>query len=211
MSTVKYTDCFNEVLPELPGVPTALAENAIRNAVIDFCQKSTVWRHWPDPQTVTVGVNTYDLEPPAGADVASIVDLSVDGDPCTPASEDDLKAVDPTWRTNTGTVKHYMQQDTTTVVLVKVPDSTYTNGLQMTLALAPRRNSASFPAWIWTKYYEGIAAGTKAKLMRMPKKPWTDKDAADDYQRIFDAAAAGASADAARSLTRAAIRTSSQH
>lgn len=211
MSTTKYTDCFNEVLPELPGVPTALAENAIRNAVIDFCQKSCVWRHWPDPQTITAGSSTYDLDPPAGADVVQVIDMTVDGDPCTPASEDDLKAADPTWRTTTGTVKNYMQQDTTAVVLVKVPDSTYTNGLEMTLALAPRRNSASFPAWLWTKYYEGIAAGAKAKLLRMPKKPWTDQQTALYYQEIFDAAAAGASADAARSLTRASIRTSSQH
>jgi hypothetical protein len=211
MISTKYTDCFNDVLPELPGVPPALAEYAIRNSVIEFCQRSTVWRVAADSQDVEAGNNTYDLEPPVGADVVDIIVLSVNGAPCDPVSEDALKAANPTWRTSGGTISAFMQQDTTSVVLARVPSETYVNGLEMTLALAPRRNSTSFPAWIWAKYFEGISAGAKAKLMRMPKKPWSDQQTALYYQSIFDAAAAGASADAARSLTRAAIRTTSHH
>jgi hypothetical protein len=208
MNTIKYTDCFNEVLPEMPGVSTAMAENAIRNAVIEFCKRSGVWRHWADPQNVVAGVSTYDLEPAPQSDVASIVVLKVDDEKCNPASEDHLEG---NWQTERGTVDRYMQQDMTSVTLVKVPDLNISRGLTMTLSLMPRRASASFPAWIWNQYYEGIAQGAKAKLMAMPKKPWTDQKTALYYQLKFDSAIAGATADAARSLTRAALRTATQH
>jgi hypothetical protein len=89
MSNTKYTDLFNEVLPELPGVGTALVENAIRNAVIKFCADSWCWKHYPDAQSVVAAQSDYDLEAPVGADVAAVMRFTLDGAPLDPLQSDD--------------------------------------------------------------------------------------------------------------------------
>lgn len=209
----KYTDLFNDVLPDVPGVGLDLAQNAIMNVVIDFCNASNVWRVFADPQDVIAGQSTYDLEPPSGADVAQLMALSIAGHrtPITAISEDMLLTLDPDWQSQTGRPRNYLAQDTETVILYPVPDCTETAALRMTLSLQPRRTSQFFPSWIWTQYYAPLIAGAKANLLAMPKKPWSDPKLAMYHQSIYDAGVAQALADSTRSIVRTTLRTTSFH
>jgi hypothetical protein len=208
MANVKYSDMLDEVMPAVPGVPQLLAVNAVRNSAIKFCRRSTIWRYWPDPQTIIAGVNFYDFDTPSDTEVAEVMLLKVDGTHIDPSSEDDLP---DDWNTKTGPPDKFMQQDTTGVYLTPVPDGKIANGLTMSVALAPKRSSSSLPDWIWSRYFEAIAAGAKADLMAIPEKPWTNPNASVYFQGIFDTAVAGAQRDANSGMTRAVVRTTSQH
>lgn len=210
----KFTDLFNDVLPDVPGIGLDLAENAIMNVVIDFCNSSNIWRVFADPQDITVGENTYDFEPPGGADVAQLMALSVVGcrTPITPVTEDLLMQIDPDWQSRIGDeVKHYLAQDTDSVILYPIPACTRTAALRMTLSLQPSRRSTSFPSWIWSQYYATLIAGAKANMFAMAKKPWSDPKLAAYHQSIYEAGVAQASADSSRSVVRSQLRTTSQH
>lgn len=209
----KYTDLFNDVLPDVPGVGLDLAQNAIMNVVIDFCNGSNIWRVFADPQDIIATQNTYDLEPPSGADVAQLMNLSIVGQrtPITAITEDRLLAIDPDWQSQTGRVRHYLAQDTETVILYPIPDCSATAALRMTLSLQPRRTSQFFPSWIWSQYYATLIAGAKANLLAMPKKPWSDPKLAMYHQIIYEAGVAQALADSTRSIVRTTLRTTSQH
>src|SRR5471032_2035127 len=88
MSTTKFEDLYDEVMPEIPGAPLPLALNAIRNSVIAFCNGSTVWRTWLDPIDVVANVNTYDVIVDSGTDLVQLQSLKFDGRKLTARDED---------------------------------------------------------------------------------------------------------------------------
>ncbi|MCK4826181.1 hypothetical protein KA005_61125, partial [bacterium] len=61
MANVNFEDYLQEVLIEINGCPSKVATNAIRNAVIEFCQKARVWRETLDPINVKANTAVYDL------------------------------------------------------------------------------------------------------------------------------------------------------
>lgn len=207
----KYTDLFDEVLPEVPGVPQDLAANAIRNTVIEFCQGSWCWRYIMDPAPVLAGLNTYELDPPPGAEVAQVLLVSVDGKEIHPIGQSDLVARLPLWATERGEVKYFLTDDPAQVILAPVPVRKIAGGLVVTAALQPTRASTTFPTWIWSRYFDALADGAKARLLAMPKKPWTSPELFTLYRGRFDAAMGGAKAESQRGLTRAPQRTTSYH
>lgn len=201
--TTKYTDLFNDVLPQVPGCSTDLAEYAIKGAVIEFCKDSWVWKHYPDRQTMTSGESEYALEAPAGADVTATISVALDGTPIDPITREAAEA--------DSTLSGYVQDEVDTIVLVPTPDETIVNGLSFVLALQPRRASSAFPSWIDIKYRDALAAGARARLKAMPNKPWSDAKGAEADRKIFDDEKANARALGVSALTRAPTRTTSYH
>lgn len=212
MATFPYTDLLDDVLPHLaadPSDPVTLA--AIKRAAIEFCRKSWVWHHLPDPQNLRAGTAEYDLDPPAGADIATVIDVQVGNVPLTPKSIAWLNANLPGWRTTAATSKHYTQVDTDQVILAPLPADNLTQGLLMTVALQPSQSATGLPKWLATQYLYAIADGAIARLMLMPGKPWTDLPNGADHRARFEAAFNDAREAAVSALGRAAVRTTSQH
>lgn len=207
----KYTDVFDEVLPEVPGASPELAVNEIRNAIIEFCQGSWCWRYTMDPAPVLAGLNGYELDPPPGAEVAQALIVSVEGKPLDPKGQGDLVALCPDWATRRDTPKWYLTDDPAQLTLAPVPDRKIPGGLVVTVALQPTRASTSFPTWIWSRYFRALSAGAKAELMAMPKKPWTSPELYSLYRGRFEAAMASAKVESQQSLSRAPMRTTSYH
>jgi hypothetical protein len=211
MSTTKFEDLYNEVMPELPGAPLPLVLNAIRNSVIAFCNGSTVWREWLDPIDVVAGQNTYAIETDSGTDLVQLQSLKFDGRKLTPRDEDWLDNWNPRWRTELRVPEHYMMQDQDNVILAGVPQFGLVGGLLLSVSLQPSRTAKTFPGWIYSQYWEGIADGVKARMMVMPGKPWSSTQLSQMYQGKFDAETAGARADASRSLVRSRSTSRSTH
>ena len=212
MATTKYSDLLDDVLPTLGADPSdPVTEHAIRQSVIDFCAGSWVWKHVPDPITVTAGESVYDIELPSATDVAVVMAVALDGEPLGVRSVEWLDANMPDWRTTRGTPKYFTQLDMEQMVLALVPESTIPNGLTMTLALQPSRASTGFPGWIANQHIEALADGAISRLMLMPNKPWTDLQTGQDRRMRFSAAMANARAAAVAGLGRAVLRTASQH
>lgn len=212
MSIVKYSDLLGEVLPHLAGGPSdPMAEAAIRNAAIEFCNQSWIWRYLPDAIDIVAGEGAYDLEPEFGADVAAVLSCAVDGGALTAASTDDLDRMDARWQTLSGSARYYTQTDTASILMVPRPERDIAGGLVIVLALQPRRSAAAFPAWIADQYAESIAAGALSRLMLMPGREWADAQAGAIHMAHFKSAISGARTTAVGGLSRATTRTTSHH
>lgn len=212
MANIQYSDLIDEVLPQLAADPSdPVTEQAIKRAVIEFCRESWIWQFFPDAQNVRSGVADYDIEPPSGADVVTVVDVEYNRVPLTPKSVAWLNKEIPGWRTTGAAVKHYTQIDTEQLILAPLPAENITNGLVMTVALQPSQSATSFPKWIANQFIYQIADGAIAKLMLMPGKPWTDLVNGQDHRTRFEQSFNDAREAAVSALGRAAVRVSAQH
>lgn len=224
MSIVLFdADLFlNEVMPDVPSCPNAVAVNAIRNAAIEFCQKSLVWRQELDPVDVYQGQDAYDLDNmPYGSVIERILNLYYLGRKLAPMSMSRLDAKrklaaaskaaaalgNPTDLTYVPPiVVEYGQNSPTQVVLYGMPDGNFMGGLVMNCVLMPSRVSPGIDSSVTDRYLDGIVHGAKSRLMAIPKKPWTDGAIAAYHKREFNTVCGTASADASHGFGRASVR-----
>lgn len=212
MANTLYADLIDEVLPHLAADPSdPVTELAIKRAAIEFCNDSWVWRFIPDVQDLSSGVNEYDLEPPAGADVSAIIDVQLDNVPLKPRTVAWLNEHIPGWKTVPAAVKYYTQVDTAQIILAPLPDYNQSAAISMSAALQPSQLSTGFPKWIATQYLYQIADGAIARLMLMAGKPWSDPQNGAIHMMAFQNAIANAKADALSALGTAPLRVTAQH
>ncbi len=212
MANFLYTDLIDEVLPYLAADPSdPVTEAAIRRTVIEFCRESWIWKHIADTQHLRARVQAYDIEPPLGADIVTVMTATAAGRDIQARRPDWLDENHPYWKSDTGIVRYFTQIDTSQILLVNIPDETLANGLQMTLALQPTQAAESFPQWIGNKYIYQLAEGAISRLMLMNKKPWSDMKEGAYRRGLFDSAIAAARSDAVSGLARAPTRTTSYH
>jgi hypothetical protein len=281
-----YSEVYNWVLPDLPMAPLPLVLNAIRDSVIELCEKALIYRQelqeilvlgptsttttaasalgaltitvddttdFVDGGTLTVelddgtlwrghvsgtpaaGVVTldgalnqavesgaavtrleylYTLTLPTGTAIAKALQAWLNDTPIAPISTDDLDTefnpttfnwVGTSWRTDIGVPSSFYLQDDGTVGLALAPDAT--GNLRINAALKPTRVSTTFPTWIFERYVETIAHGAKGRIMKIPKKPYTDLVMAAYHDKEFLGLIGEARIRATRAATRAPLRT----
>lgn len=212
MATTKYSDLISEVLPLLAADPSdPVTEAAIKRACIEFCNGSWVWQHVPDPLDIEAGVIEYDLDPPTGADISTVVDVTIDGQPGKLRDIAWINSQLPRWRTEPGHVMFATQINTEQLILAPCPAWGVSGGIEMTLALQPALKATGLPRWIATQYLYSLVDGAVGYLMLMPSTDWTDLNMAAIKLKSFQAAISGARADAISALGRAPTRTTPQH
>lgn len=212
MANTKYSDLLDEVLPFLAADPSdPVTENAIKRTVIEFCAGSWIWRYLADPMDVVAGEARYALEPPSGADITAVIDVTHNNVLLENRSTTWLDNEIPGWRSTRKTPKYFTQVDTEEIILAAVPDVGVTGGLVMTLALQPTQRASDFPRWIANRYIYDLANGAISKLMMIPGQPWTDIANGADRRTKFEAAMANARNDAASAVGRAPGRVRAQH
>lgn len=204
-----WADFYNEVMPDVPGCPTPLADNAIKNAAIEFCERSMAWRINSAPIDLTAAVPIYTLNNPAGSIVVDIMDALVSGLQIKAKSHDQLNALYQDWRNETGDAAYYHRPTPSTIRIVPTPTVTTVGALVLSMALKPSRAATGIDSELFEQYMEVIAAGAKYRLMIMQKKPWSDPSRAGVQQVTFNNGIAAASLDTAMGRSRAPIRTRS--
>ena len=75
MATVTYNTFFPYLIPLIPHVPDPVAEQAVRDACIEFCKESLIWREQMDPLSSIKGEPVYELDVPTEANLAHVIDL----------------------------------------------------------------------------------------------------------------------------------------
>lgn len=214
-----YTSFIPEVLPFCDGAPEKVIINAIRNAAIEFCDKSWIYIFNMPPIGVTANVQDVVINAalPAATAIAKVIQGYWNAQPIDAITRAEIVDEDATWRTRTGTsVCKYLIKDGYTIAsLMPIPSKTVAagggntimvNGLSFTLALKPTRASLNVPDWLYELYLEDIAHGALARMYAMPKKAWTNANLAGTHKGKFDDAISAARVVASRSFTRSQNR-----
>jgi len=207
---VPFTNLYDEVLPDVPGVPVAVALNAIRNACIEFCDRSKIWVVDHDPVAAIAEESVYQFEPPNGAVVCGVSTVRFDGVDIDPTTQLDLRSKYSDWPSMTGTPRRYLQENTEELILFPKPAAALADALTMKVALKPTRKATGIEGWIVEKFSEELAHGAKAKLFAMQQKPWTSAELSGYHAGKFESAIDVAKLAVAQSLVKARLRTKAQ-
>jgi hypothetical protein len=84
------------------------ARDKIRDAAIDFCERSLIWLDDHDPINAVANKGAYAFAPPAGRIVVKPALVWYDGHPLTPKNKDELAAIYTNWTLQVDVPKYYL-------------------------------------------------------------------------------------------------------
>jgi len=181
--SVSWESFLQEVMPDVSGCPISLAENAIRNAAIEFCNQSRVYRIKLANLNTVDGTNEYTLVTPADTEVISLnkVRLTIDAVPLPefPLGHQDRYALS----TIKNKPNNWLQNTPSTIRFDPVPDAAYE--VQLWAILKPTRASVDGPDFLFNDWLEPIAHGAKARLKAMKGRGWYDPASLKFHRRQF--------------------------
>jgi len=180
---VKYLDLGPYVRSEAQGVPDYLLERSVREAAIDFCVTTDVYRPEPEQVNVSAGISEYDLSIPAGTELNHIIDIFRDRDRLTPVSYARLLEITGDG-TSSGLPTKYSQRDNTVFYLAPMPSSAET--LSVLYSLKPSAASTAILHTVGKEHREAIVHGTLYRLQMMPNQPWSSMGQAQNNKVLCD-------------------------
>ena len=133
----------------------------------------------------TVGAATYSLSSSNG-DIVGIDHATYYYRPMTAVSESWLDEHLYAWRIYMQEYpEFYLMNQDRYIQLVYCPDEALTGGLQVWANLKPAWDATTVEDWLFDDHVSIIADGAVYRLLRIPKKPWSDRLEADIYQREY--------------------------
>lgn len=181
-----------EIVPLCPGCPDYLIERVTREAIIELCKDAKVLRCELEPISLIAGEHEYELDLPAHTALDSIHYLSYNGVMLEPVTERMLENRTAEWRTETGTPTYYIKKSNNKVWIVPQPAASEVNAVTVGAILKPNRTATTFDDELYEDYFDEIVNNVLARLMRMPKKDWSDKGSAGEYYALYARGAANA-------------------
>ncbi len=194
---------FDLLATEVPGCPQEAQTNALRQSAITFCECSMVWEYDHPDVPIVNGTARYLFDPPDDAVVHLVThaefnerELEVN------VMEHDIRIWN--WRNKTG-FPEYVLGGPLAFTLAPKPDIDGT--LTLDVILKPSHIATGIEDFIFNEYAEPIVHGAKARLMRSPKKPYTDMGLSTYYESMFRIETARAGLRASRDHSRAPVET----
>lgn len=208
MSSVSYDKFLPEVMQYVRDVPEVVAVNAIRNACIQFCEKTLYLQESLDPMPVIANVSEYDLDPDGDYKVVDVIEAWNADQFLIPKSIEELTRIYrvTNWQDLIGNPYYFYRPKPSVLRLVPTPELTIPNNLQVTVGLAPTRGSTTVHEDIFERWLEHIALGARARLYDTPNQPYYDPRNAAIYLKRFE----DACADIRRRVNMGNVRASSK-
>jgi len=182
------------VLEDVKDVPKQFAENAIRDAVIEFCERSFLWIIRSDPSDLLVGESLYGFNTPAGTKMIRINRVEATATPTAgycevvPIAYEEFLRKYPNYSTITSSYPtHYIAQEPGIIMVFPTPTADVIGGIKAEISIAPTRLATACPDFIFEQYAEAIGFGAKSKLMLSTNKPWSNAEAGMLYEQKFRA------------------------
>jgi hypothetical protein len=183
---ISYESLLPSILPIVSGCPDTLVENNCRSAVIELCEKASVYQAELDPLTTVGNIYEYDLEPPSGTTVQKILWITHQGKDLEPITSTLLEQRLPKWRAGNGVPEYYVQQGSSLVWLAPIPTTTGVSSTIVRTVLKPTHTSTACDNDVMNDYRDTIINGALFRLLRIPNQAWTDLQIAGVYGQLFN-------------------------
>ena len=117
--------------------------------------------------------------------------------------------------TEMGTQTYYLRPSDDYLVFNTnyIPNDNVTGGLVVTVSVVPAVDGTDFPQEYVEKYKDGLVGGALYRLMKTPRRPYTDRSSAEDYNLDYkrDFIRARMDVDSEGTERAGGLRTSSQN
>lgn len=199
---------YPDVLPELPGAPLPVVDHYLRNATIEFCERTRAYVVDLALIDAVAEQMSYPLVMPADTELVDVVSAKYLGESITPKSPGYLDDKYGDWTVETGTPEHYTHQATDAILLVPAPADAATDALKIKASIRPALSATGVDDWFFNLYRLSLAAGCKAKMMAMKDVTWADPERVALNLGAFESAIVKATGAVANGFTRARPRFS---
>lgn len=209
MSTTTYDLFLPEVLPFAHGCSDMVATHAVKNAAIEFCEKTDWWLYELSPITGVANQQDYTFASlPAGASVCRVVQADYGNLPLDPLTDDELRGVfGIAWRSvDAGWPRFTTQINEDQISLVPAPSSASIAQLTAFVSLRPTRASTGCDSSIYERWGEVVGQGALARLYATAGQPYSNPAAAAAYMAKFNVGCSEAKRMRMRGLGRAGGR-----
>jgi hypothetical protein len=211
--TLPYEDFLPEVMQFVPNVADLIAVNAIRNACIEFCEKTRFLQIDIPYIPLVAGQASYPVVTPSGTkfvlpEVTYYNDVLV-----IPKSSDELASIYrmADWRKVQGNPAYVTRLIMPEIVVTPYPVTvTATDYLRCRVSIAPTRDSSEVDSEVYEQFLEIISFGARARLYGTPQQSYYDKTAAEQYARMFKYGITEARAKITKGLSRDSVRAEFQ-
>lgn len=175
------------LLPEVPGCPDTIAKQAIMRTCNDFCWDTSIWSEIQEPFSVQDNVNEYDLDSPNGAQIVTVKSVWMVNRELVPVTMERLQELIPNWQESKGSDPAYYNCPNDNSVLRIYPIPYGANGAKITIraVYTPNQFGDYIPEFLVSTYLDEILAGSKARLMMMPGKSWSNPQLGAVNQAVY--------------------------
>lgn len=176
----------NLVLMQIPGAPDQLVKTQLAQVLREFYTKSTSWRKDVGPYTIKQFQDVIQLNPISQNERLQFV-LGAWLFPFQGGNTPQPLGV-LTRRPYGGTPQppsRYYMDRMDVLRLYPVPDQSYGRILYVHAAVVPLSTAVELPDISYTHHLDALQWGTLARLYKMPKKPWTDKQLGAEMDRKY--------------------------
>lgn len=209
MATILWSAWLPQLLVQAAGVSEPLAEMHLREAAIDFFERSRAWIVDHDAIDIEADESTYALSPPAGTRIVRLERVFYDKRRITSASAAALAQTYGDYMQAPGTPCHFLQEQEEDVILVPRPSVDLSEGLTLKVSVTPTRTTTAtgIDGRYGNRHFGAILDGALTRVLSMPAKEWTSMDLAAYHRGLFEAAITTARISAQRGLAGARLRT----
>lgn len=195
-----YDDALPNVLQYVQGCPDETAIFHIRQAAIEFFQKSLAWREELPITTTTLDQSVYVFKTPVGASVAKLLSYSFNDEDHTVTDGDMARSM------MLGNSSDNLVWTLDRNVFEINPSPEDGESVRVGVALKPAQDSTSIPGQHFEHHIDAIAVGAIARILNIPKQSFTDHTLAMQMRADFEAKMNRAASAAAKSFSRSRLR-----
>lgn len=200
---------LDDLLPNIrmyaPGVADPTAYFAIRQAAIEFCERTRTWRHEDE---LTITENDIDgLETPSGSVILDIDGVWFDGLKLKAKTPAQLDAMLPAWRSGaelpTGNPSYVTQIEQNKIRVVPFQ----TGAMKYALFLKPAQDATELPDYLVDQHRETLAWGALSRILLIPNQSFTNPEMSAAFGMAFQQKLDGKSTIGIVGQQRAPVRT----
>ena len=166
------------VLLHVLGCPNPVMDGALRHAAREFCEGSKAWQ---ETETFTgTGEATFEFDLPSQSELVQVMRATVRGKDVDIYGAHHLPA---DWQERPPRNPGLYHVDVDQYALLPAPG--VDEGIAITFAIRPSLFGRGIGDHVFATHAETIAAGAAARLLKMPRQPWTDIEQAAIFRTEF--------------------------
>ncbi len=189
MAERTFLSLANRLATSVPGCPQPIIVQYIRDAAIEVCERTLAWRYSQPDIALTPGVPEYPYEAPSEAEVHAFLTVTVNGEPLTPVTLEQVNRDYPTWPDmafdQRSDPRYILQLDPDNFAVAPLPDSSKAYNLKMIVALKPLRTASGMDKAAFDDLENVIMHGALQNLLVLPNKNWSDRELAAYHAKQF--------------------------
>lgn len=188
MAKRTFLDVVNRLMPSVPGCPTPIVEQYVRDAAIEACERTLAWRYEQPKIRLTQGIHDYEYEAPDDAEVHAVLTATCNGVKMNPISLEQLHDIYPKWPytgpDEEADPRYVTQLDPDHFAVAPLPDAVAYD-VRMIVALKPLRTATDMDKTALDDLENVVMHGALQHLLVLPDRTWSDRELATYHAKQF--------------------------